>query len=334
MRNVIVLMIGFVLGFAGLSYGAGGGVANIQATNTNTNGYMLIGSGTMNGTTQQGIWVNTSTITAPLQTNINNETTARQNADTTLQNNIYQEMHDRAVGDYTSQRNLEDEIKMRNDGDILNKAFIDAEKTSRLSGDSSLHLEVTNETANRVNDDTILQSNINTEILKRSNADTVLQNNINTVDQDSQDRDSQEVVDRINGDKKVQDNVDAESNTRASADQNLQNNINKVNNRVDETNKRVEKLEDTQYNVVGKVRVYDSRKIQVNTFVSYSTNRSTVESAGVEVTWKLGSSYEERRADALEARLNKLEGIQDAKVREASTEVYTTKNGMGIRGTF
>jgi hypothetical protein len=197
-----------------------------------------------------------------------------------------------------------------------------------------LGIDINNANDAREDGDEILQDNIDDEADTRETADNNLQNNINTVDQDSQDRDSQEVVDRINGDQDVQDNVDAEANTRANADTTLQNNINTTNNRIDETNKRVDKLEDTQYNVVGKVRVYDSRKIQVNTFVSYATNRSTVESAGVEVTWKLGSSYEERRADALEARLNKLEGIQTTQQIEANSEMYTTSNGMGIRGKF
>ena len=128
-------------------------------------------------------------------------------------------------------------------------------------------------------------------------------------------------------DTQLQDNINTESTARTNANT-------KLNNRIDDTNNRVSKLEDTQYNVVGKVRIYDSRKVQVNTFVSYSTTRSTVESAGVEVTWKIGSSYEERRADELEERLNKLEGIKDAKEKESNTQLYTTANGMGIKGNF
>ena len=141
------------------------------------------------------------------------------------------------------------------------------------------------------------------------------------------DVDPSTVTNLQNTDTQLQNNINTESTARTNANTNL-------NNRVNDVDNRVSKLEDTQYNVVGKVRVYDSRKVQVNTFVSYSTTRSTVESAGVEVTWKMGTSYEERRADELEARLNKLEGIQNTKVREASTEVYTTKTGMGMRGTF
>lgn len=197
-----------------------------------------------------------------------------------------------------------------------------------------LGIDINNANQAREDGDNVLQTNINNEATTRSNADTTLQNNLNTVDQNSQDRDSQEVVDRINGDQRVQDNVDAEANTRANADTTLQNNINTTNNRIDETNKRVDKLEDTQYNVVGKVRIYDSRKVQVNTYVTYSTTRSTVSEAGVEVTWKLGSSYEQRRADALEARLNKLEGIQTEQQRASNAQMYTTKTGMGIRGQF
>lgn len=208
------------------------------------------------------------------------------------------------------------------------------ESIERVDDVDRLGIDINNANDAREDGDEILQNNIDDEADTRETADNNLQNNINTVDQDSQDRDTQEVIDRINGDQDVQDNVDAEANTRASADNNLQNNINTTNNRINDTNNRVDKLEDTQYNVVGKVRVYDSRKIQVNTFVSYSTNRSAVESAGVEVTWKMGKSYEERKNDELEARLNKLEGIQATQQREASTEVYTTKTGIGMRSKF
>ena len=128
-------------------------------------------------------------------------------------------------------------------------------------------------------------------------------------------------------DTQLQNNINTESTARTNANTNL-------NNRVNDVDNRVSKLEDTQYNVVGKVRVYDSRKVQVNTFVSYSTTRSTVESAGVEITWKMGKSYEEKKNDELEARLNKLEGIKDAKEKESSTQLYTTANGMGIKNTF
>jgi hypothetical protein len=276
-----------------------------------------------------------------LHLEVTNETANRVNGDTALQNN-----------DLLLQDHISNESTNRMNADTSLRDTIDNESTDRQRGDNALQSNINNEALNRANADTnlqsnidindmysrerdnTLQSNIDTEADTRATGDNRLQNNINMVDQNSQDRDNQEVIDRTNGDQRVQDNVDAESNTRANADQNLQNNINKTNSRIDETNKRVSKLEDTQYNVVGKVRVYDSRKIQVNTYVTYSTTRSTVSEAGVEVTWKLGSGYEERREDALEARLNKLEGIQTEQQRASNAEVYTTKTGMGIRSQF
>jgi hypothetical protein len=276
-----------------------------------------------------------------LHLDITNETANRVNGDTVLQNNdlllqdhISNESTNRMNADQAIQGSINNESNDRQNGDNALQSNINNEALNRANADTNLQNNIDINDMYSQQRDTTLQTNIDNEAVTRATGDNRLQNNINTVDQNSQDRDSQEVIDRTNGDQRIQDNVDAESNTRASADQTLQNNINNANNRIDATDKRVSKLEDTQYNVVGKVRVFDSRKIQVNTFVSYSTTRSTVESAGVEVTWKMGKSFEERKNDELEARLNKLERIQTAQQREANSQVYTTKTGMGIRGSF
>lgn len=126
----------------------------------------------------------------------------------------------------------------------------------------------------------------------------------------------------------LQSNINSEAITRNNADNTLQNNIDKVNNRVN-------KLEQTQSVVGLEVRVYDSRKWSVSTFVDYTATRQTVDRAGIKFTYKLGKSYEEARIDELEAKINHLTSFSEGKAEQPSTsEVYTEGGIIGIREKF
>jgi len=83
--------------------------------------------------------------------------------------------------------------------------------------------------------------------------------------------------------------------------------INRLDSQVTDLNNRLNKLEDTQQVIGGRIRVYDSRKWQVNIFADYSINREQVDRAGIRFTFKFGESYEERRLNELEQRLKQLE---------------------------
>jgi hypothetical protein len=114
----------------------------------------------------------------------------------------------------------------------------------------------------------------------------------------------------------------------------LTNKINSNTSNINSLNNRVNQLEETQYIIGGEVRVYDSKKWQVKTFVDYTTTRQTVDRIGVRFTYKIGQSFEEKELSKLNARLNKLEGIKNQQQREDNTEFYTTNNGIGVKEKF
>ena len=99
-------------------------------------------------------------ITDALAVDINNEATARTDADTTLQNNIDTEATARTDADTTLQDNINTEEAARTAADTTLQNYIDIKATARIAAD------------------TTLQDNINTETTARTDADTTLQNNI------------------------------------------------------------------------------------------------------------------------------------------------------------
>ncbi len=82
--------------------------------------------------------------------------------------------------------------------------------------------------------------------------------------------------------------------------------IAKNSQRITNVENRVSDLEKTQYIVGFEGRVYDCRKWQVNVFADYTTTRNTFDRVGVRFTFKFGTSYEERRINELEEKLNEL----------------------------
>lgn len=77
--------------------------------------------------------------------------------------------------------------------------------------------------------------------------------------------------------------------------------------RINDLDNRLGELEDTQQIVGGEVRIHDSKKWQVNLFADYSVNRNKVDRTGIRFTYKFGESYEEKRINELERRLQQLE---------------------------
>jgi hypothetical protein len=114
----------------------------------------------------------------------------------------------------------------------------------------------------------------------------------------------------------------------------FQNEINSNTKAINDLGNRVTDLESTQYIVGTEIRVYDSKKWTVSTFVDYTSTRNMIDRAGVRITYKVGQSAEEKQITQLQARLDRLEGVQEVKQRSDDAEVYTTENGMGIRSKF
>jgi hypothetical protein len=223
-------------------------------------------------------------------------------------------------------------------------------------------IEVVNN--NSVSRDNVLQSNINAEGTARANADNVLQNNIDNESNARVKADKKETKARIAGDKKLQRNINREANIRETADTSLQNNINDVDarqttwnqnqdatlanhdqrinentNRINDLDKRVGKLENTQSVIGAEVRVYDGKKWTVTTFVDYTATRNTIDRAGVRFTYKVGKSYEEKRIDELEAKIKALHSFEQGEAEVPANErtdgeFYTQGSAVGYHQKF
>jgi len=75
--------------------------------------------------------------------------------------------------------------------------------------------------------------------------------------------------------------------------------INQNSKDIADNSNRIGKLEESQFIIGGKIRLYDSRKWQVSTFADYSTNRNMIDRLGVRFTFKFGESYEEKQINKL-----------------------------------
>ena len=182
-----------------------------------------------------------------LQSNIDAEATARQNAisseasarssaDTTLQNNIDAEASTRSSADTTLQNNIDAEASTRASADTTLQDNIDSEASARSSADSTLdgkitqeisdrESAITNEATARSSADSTLQDNIDAEVSARASADTTLNGKITQEITDRQAAVSGEATARASADSTLQANITAEETARASADTTLQNNI-------------------------------------------------------------------------------------------------------------
>lgn len=110
---------------------------------------------------------------------MNDEKTAREEADTILQENIDAEAQTRESADITLQENIDEEARIRESADTTLQENIDKEAQAREAADNTLQENIDLEAQTRESADVTLQENINTEAKARENADTTLQENIN-----------------------------------------------------------------------------------------------------------------------------------------------------------
>lgn len=157
-------------------------------------------------------------IDTTLQTNIDNEETARIAGDaslgadvSTLTTNLATEVTDRTNADTALQNNINSnslsilqEIQDRGAADTVVSAEVTAEETARIAADTVLQTNIDTEETDRIAADAVLQTNINNnslsilqEIQDRGAADTLLQTNIDT-----------EETARIAGDAGLQTTID------------------------------------------------------------------------------------------------------------------------------
>ena len=109
---------------------------------------------------------------------MNDEKTAREEADTILQENIDAEAQAREAADITLQENIDEEARIRESADNTLQENIDKEAQAREAADITLQENIDNEAKTREDADNTLQENINLEAQTRESADITLQENI------------------------------------------------------------------------------------------------------------------------------------------------------------
>ena len=109
---------------------------------------------------------------------MNDEKTAREEADTILQENINAEAQAREAADITLQENIDEEARIRESADTTLQENIDKEAQARAAADVILQENIDNEAKTREDVDNTLQENINLEAQTRESADITLQENI------------------------------------------------------------------------------------------------------------------------------------------------------------
>jgi len=105
------------------------------------------------------------------------------------------------------------------------------------------------------------------------------------------------------------DNITSNYNKNKTQDIDIRTNSNNINTnarKIKGLDNRLSELEETQMIVGLEGRIYDSKKWQVNIFADYSTNRNKIDRTGIRFTYKFGKSFEERKIEELEKKLNKL----------------------------
>lgn len=109
--------------------------------------------------------------------------------------------------------------------------------------------------------------------------------------------------------------------------------VNRLDNRINDVENRVDKLEKTQYVAEAEFRVYDNKHLTIKPFVRHNFTRSKTDTIGVRFTIKLGESYEEKEITKTNVRLDKTEArlvkIEEKLVQPAYIEKMTTKNFLG-----
>lgn len=89
-------------------------------------------------------------------------------------------------------------------------------------------------------------------------------------------------------------NITSETSARTAGDLALQNQINNINAQTQDNTNRIDRLEQTKYLLEPIVRLYDSKRWQVQAFDSYDVRHGLNSAVGARVMFKLGKSYEEK----------------------------------------
>jgi hypothetical protein len=108
-------------------------------------------------------------------------------------------------------------------------------------------------------------------------------------------------------------------------------------NKINDVDRRVQKLEKTQYVVETEVRLLDTKHMSVAPFVRHNATRGKLDTVGVRVTMKIGQSYEERELAKTNKRLAAVEAylalpeVKEAVEAVKMSRVQVQTNGASFR---
>lgn len=160
-----------------------------------------------------------------LSIRIDDETTARTDADAALGKRIDDEITAREDADAELQDAISAEAQARQDADTALGKRIDDEATARETADTALGKRIDDEVQARKDADSALQNALDSEVQARKDADSALQNALDTEAQAREDADTalgkridDEVQARTDADSTLQNALDTEVQARTDAD--------------------------------------------------------------------------------------------------------------------
>lgn len=294
---IMLLVIGVVNSFGSVTY------TNVKANNTNNNGYIFVGTGTTNGGVQVGNWQDPTTIPSLKgdKGDIGSQGIAGKDGVNGLDgiNGVDGKNGFNGTNGIDGENGLNGSngvngLDGKNGIDGLNGA----KGEQGIQGETGANGKDVDPkiVTDLQNEDITLSNSIITETNNRISEDNLLQNNINT-----------EQFDRIQLGNDLTTNINGETTQRKNADTTLNNRINDTNNKVDNLDHRVGKLEQTQYKIQTEFRVIDTKRVTISPYISNNLTRNKLDEAGVRITIKLGTSYEEREINKTNARLSAIE---------------------------
>lgn len=124
------------------------------------------------------------------------------------------------------------------------------------------------------------------------NVDTTLQNNING-----------EAVNRVNGDNLLDTKITSVNSTLNNHSSILQDHENRINN----LDSRVSKLEKTQFTIRTELKFIREKHLELGIYNVYSTTRSAVSEVGINIVIPVGENYLDRENKKINARLDKID---------------------------
>jgi hypothetical protein len=344
MKKLILVVIGLFL-FTSLVFASGTTYTNVKTNNGNNNGYIFVGTGTMNGGVQVGNWQDPTTIPSLKGAKGDKGDTGSQgiqgikgdkgeqgiqgitgkdgmNGINGLngingidgQQGIQGAKGDKGdKGDNGKDVDPQTVLNLQNTDNQLNTSILD-EVNNRILGDNNLFNLLGTETFERINGDNQLQNNLDTETTQRKQVDKKLNKKINRVNKESIKRDNV-LQDNINTvdinskdrDNTLQNNLNTETIGRVNGDNFLNSKILDTEKKIDNLNSRVGKLEKTQVNIRTEVKFIREKHLEVGVYSTYSTTRSVCSEVGLNIVIPLGDSYLDRENKKINARLDRID---------------------------